>query len=43
LQEDRVPGYVENPVNLVNSTIESMPGALSVGVVVVVVCVAIAP
>jgi hypothetical protein len=43
LHQDRVPGYVEHPVNLVGRMIDSMPGALAVGVAVVVVCVAIAP
>jgi hypothetical protein len=43
LHEDRGPCYVQHPVNLVNRTIDSMPGMLSVGVIVVVVCVAIAP
>src|SRR5262249_43873770 len=38
-----LPGYVASPVNPVGRTLDSMPGSLPVGVIVVVVCEAVAP
>jgi hypothetical protein len=38
-----VSGYVPDPVNPVDHIVDSMPGALVVGVIVVIVAEAIAP